>query len=164
MNLTFQKLTLMHAREIVAWRYESPHDFYNTDTEEAEQAVQNLLEPNNQCFEMMDDAGEFVGYCSFGREGQVPGGDYSLPALDLGMGIKPDRTGKGSGNAFAQAVLEFAQSHLSPAPTTFRVTIAMFNKRALRVWEKLGFAPVSSFNHAASHVKFMILMQSLGTK
>lgn len=85
----------------------------------------------------MDENSELVAYCSFGQDGQVTGADYRDQALDIGMGIRPDLTGRGKGAEYAKAVLEFADSFFKPK--AFRVTIAAFNKRAIRVWQKLGF-------------------------
>jgi [ribosomal protein S18]-alanine N-acetyltransferase len=155
MKLNLQLLSQARAQEIVAWRYENPYDFYDIHPDQAEQAVKALLEPGNNCFEILDVTNVFLGYCSFGTDGQVPGGDYSESALDVGMGIDPARTGLGSGRAIAKAVLEFAQIKFSPV--RFRVTIATFNHRAIRVWQGLGFQPVNIFSHTFSDVEFMIL-------
>ena len=87
---------------------------------------------------MHDENGRLVGFCSFGEDGQVPGGDYSTDALDIGMGIHPDFTGQGLGSSFVLAVLDYAQRKFQP--TTFRVTIAAFNQRARHVWGKNGFS------------------------
>jgi [ribosomal protein S18]-alanine N-acetyltransferase len=154
-HVQLQPLSQARAQEIVQWRYEHPYDFYNIDSENADRAMQDLLEPNNHCFEILDASGSFIGYCSFGPDGQVPGGDYSATALDVGMGIDPARTGKGTGSSTAKAVLEFARIQF--APEHFRVTIAVFNRRAIRVWQGLGFEPISSFSHALSGVEFVIL-------
>jgi [ribosomal protein S18]-alanine N-acetyltransferase len=152
-------LTQARAQEIVRWRYQNPYDFYDIAVERAEQAVNDLLEPNNNCFEILDASGIFFWYCSFGPDGQVLGGDYSVSALDVGMGIDPARTGQGSGRAVAKAVLEFAQHKFSPI--RFRVTIATFNQRAIRVWQGLGFEPIHSFPHPVSDVEFVILQSTI---
>ncbi len=47
------------------------------------------------------------GFCSFGADGQVAGGDYSGQCLDIGMGIWPDLTGRGNGKRYAQAVVSY---------------------------------------------------------
>jgi [ribosomal protein S18]-alanine N-acetyltransferase len=155
MKLNLQLLSRTRAQEIVRWRYESPYDFYNIPPERAEQAVKNLLEPSNHCFEILDAINIFLGYCSFGPDGQVPGGDYNEPALDVGMGIDPARTGQGNGRAIAKAVLEFAQVRFPPA--RFRVTIAVFNHRAIRVWQSLGFEMVGTFSSERLDAEFVIL-------
>lgn len=49
---------------------------------------------------------ELVGFFSFGAEAQVPGGDYdNAKALDIGLGMRPDLTGKSLGLGFVEAGL-----------------------------------------------------------
>ncbi len=66
------------------------------------------------------------------------GGVYEDPsALDVGIGLRPDLTGRGMGTSVLEAILAFAQER--HAPTGFRATVAAFNERSLRVCEKVGF-------------------------
>ena len=60
-----------------------------------------------------------------------------MPALDIGLGVRPDLTGKGRGSDYLNAVIDFAQR--TYGPERLRVTIAAFNTRARRVWEGAGF-------------------------
>jgi len=87
----------------------------------------------------------------------VPGGDYSDEALDIGLGVRPDLTGRGQGLTFVQTVLAFAQKQYTPA--AFRVTIAEFNKRALRVWQKAGFRAVQRFETSFDGRPFIVLVR-----
>ena len=153
MNITFSPLDEPAAREIVRWRYEPPSDIYNL--EGSEESVQYALDPQYNYFAMRVENGELVGFCSFGEDGQVPGGDYSADALDIGMGIHPEYTGRGLGGDFVSAVLDFARERFRP--TAFRVTIAAFNQRAQQVWEKNGFKPVQSFTHQISKRDFIVM-------
>lgn len=74
------------------------------------------------------------------------------------MGIRPDLTGQGKGAVYAKAVLEFAESLFNPK--AFRVTIAAFNKRAIRVWQKLGFEHQQSFERETDGMQFIVLLQA----
>ncbi len=87
--------------------------------------------------------GDLAAFCSFGTDGQVGGGDYSLPALDIGMGVHPANTGRGLGCMFAGAAVEYATQNFSEP--RLRVTIAEFNLRAQKVWQRHGFVPVLRF-------------------
>ncbi|BDA68970.1 hypothetical protein CAL7716_031360 [Calothrix sp. PCC 7716] len=73
------------------------------------------------------------------------------------MGIRPDMTGQGRGNYYVSAVLNFALREFN-APL-FRVTIATFNQRALRVWSKAGFRPIDTFEHQPQGETFVILVR-----
>jgi RimJ/RimL family protein N-acetyltransferase len=159
MIISFSPIDEPAARTIIRWRYEPPYDIYNL--EDSTETIQYALDPQFNFFAMRDEYGELVGFCSFGEDGQVPGGDYSRDALDMGMGIRPDLTGQGKGVDFVLAVLNFARCKF--APRQFRVTIAAFNKRAQRVWKKNGFTPVQTFNHQASEREFIIMTRDANT-
>jgi ribosomal-protein-alanine N-acetyltransferase len=153
--LHFAPMDKAAARAIVTWHYEAPYDVYDLGLEDKDQVVNCFVDPANAYYAMFDPEENLVAYCCFGTEGQVPGGDYGDPALDLGLGVRPDLTGKGLGGAFVAAVLRFARHELAPA--TFRVTVAAFNKRALRVWKKAGFRPVQRFERTYDGMPFVVL-------
>jgi RimJ/RimL family protein N-acetyltransferase len=86
----------------------------------------------------------------------VSGGDYRSAALDIGMGVRPDLTGRGTGASFAAAVIDFALK--SFVPPALRVTVAAFNLRAQRVWIKNGFQATQSFVSPSGRA-YVILMR-----
>lgn len=151
---TFHLVDESSVRAILNWQYEPPYDFYN-NLEEV--SLQHFLHPQNNFYKIVDENNELVGYCSFGQDGQVTDGDYRDQALDVGMGIRPDLTGQGKGVEYANAVLEFADRLLKPK--AFRVTIAAFNKRALQVWQKLGFEHQQSFERKSDVMQFIVLVR-----
>jgi [ribosomal protein S18]-alanine N-acetyltransferase len=59
------------------------------------------------------------------------------------LGLRPDHTGKGLGQGFVTAGLEFAKEKFSPG--MFRLSVATFNQRAIRVYERMGFKPDGVF-------------------
>jgi len=144
------------ARAIHGWRFDPPYDVYNLASDEAENVVKSMMDPQKAYFSIMDKRGELVAYCCFGREGQVPGGDYSRDALDIGMGVRPELTGRGFGHEFVDNVIDFAGTTFSPC--AYRVTVAEFNKRALRVWEKAEFQLVDRFQRDHDKRPFVILV------
>lgn len=144
------------AREILTWRYEPPYDIYNEDPDKADPFVQALLDPVYAYHTITDEHGEeLVGYCCFGADARVPGGDYSADALDVGLGMHPDLTGQGHGLAFFEAILDFARRTF--APQALRVTVAAFNQRAIRVYEKAGFEHEQAFQRSGDGMEFVIL-------
>ena len=144
MDLTFKPITEKDVRQVFTWKYEAPYDLYNLPLETIEEELGYFLDPQNNFFALFC-AEELAAFCSFGSDARVPGGDYSEEALDIGMGVKPDLTGQGNGAEFAGAVLHFALNTLRPEK--LRVTIAKFNQRARRVWEKQGFEQTQSFKN-----------------
>lgn len=121
--------------------------------------MQYLLDPQNALYSIFGQPDDLEAFCSFGPDGQVSGWDYSTTALDIGLGLRPDLTGRGYGSEYVNAVINFALSTYSPEQ--LRVTIAAFNRRALRVWEKASFQVVQKFKGGWEHIDFVILMKNM---
>ncbi|MBN1994883.1 MAG: hypothetical protein JW953_19460 [Anaerolineae bacterium] len=49
------------------------------------------------------------------------------------------------------------------APPMFRVTVAEFNQRALRVWKKAGFQEVQTFQREGDGLSFVGLVRAGGS-
>ena len=157
MSLTFRPLDESSAATILDWKYEPPYHIYNLASPEPEDTLHYLLDPQNAFYATYDQQDRLEAFCSFGPDGQVTGGDYSLPALDIGLGVRPDLTGQGHGDEYVKAVIDFANA--TYAPERLRVTIATFNRRARRVWEKAGFQEVQKFTGGWENTDFVILMK-----
>lgn len=155
LRLTFCQLEEKHASSIVNWRYSSPYDYYNFNADPVEGDLHYLIDVKNNFWAILNRQGELEGYCSFGSDGQVPGGDYSTDALDIGMGIRPDLVGQGRGKQYAQAVIDHGASQYRTKQ--LRVTIAKFNKRAQRVWARLGFEQVERFIKIGDGEEFVVM-------
>lgn len=156
MMFAFRSMDESSARAILSWRYEPPYDFYNYGLDE-EANLLELLNLHNSFYSIVDENSELVAFCSFGQDGQVAGGDYRSQALDIGMGVRPNSIGRGKGVEYANAVLKFAGSLFEPK--AFRVSIAAFNKRAIRVWQKLGFEQEQSFERESDGMQFIVLVR-----
>lgn len=165
MHMSSYHLTLLHedhARQILDWRYPSPYDFYNPPRDRpAEEYVQEFINPEYQFHAILDEDNNFIGFCSFGIDGQVPGGNYQEDALDIGVGMKPELTGKGLGRQFFDSILQHAITNFNPAWT--RVTVANFNKRALNLYKNFGFTLLDEFEGDELHVRYTILIRQSTT-
>jgi ribosomal-protein-alanine N-acetyltransferase len=157
--LTFCPMDEAQARSILKWQYDPPYDLYDPGAGDVEETVQILLDPQYAYYALLTAEGELVAYCCFGADARVPGGDYGADALDVGLGVRPDLTGQGQGSAYVQAVLALARRTFSPS--AFRVTIAEFNARALRVWEKAGFRRVQRFQRGQDGRAFLVLVREV---
>jgi ribosomal-protein-alanine N-acetyltransferase len=159
MQFGFRPMSEEDARAILQWRYEAPYSIYNPDPENLEADIEGFLDPRYAYHSIVTAQGELAGYCCFGLDAQVPGGDYSKDALDVGAGLRPDLTGQGLGPGFLDAILDFAGEKFAPA--AFRATVAAFNRRALRTWEKLGFQPVHTFTSRVhpDGLRFVVLLR-----
>lgn len=162
-NLHLILLEEDHAREILTWRYPPPYDFYNPPQERVEEDyIREFIKPEYQFHAILDDNDGFIGFCSFGLDGQVPGGDYKQEALDIGLGMKPELTGCGLGDQFFAAILQYANSKFHPWQV--RITVANFNKRALRLYEKFGFTKSDDFEDHTLKVPYTILIKQTATR
>ena len=126
------------AEAVVGWHYPEPFSFYDW-TADAEDLAE-LLDPSRRgdwYAAVEDDAGELVGYFSFKPE--PPG------TVVLGLGLRPDHTGRGLGGDFLRAGLDHARS--SHGPERFSLSVATFNRRAIRVYERAGFSAVRTYMH-----------------
>lgn len=63
--------------------------------------------------------------------------------------MRPDLTGQAKGVDYVAEVIRFISSEWSPA--RLRVTVANWNKRALRVCRNLGFRRVAAFGGFRRH-------------
>jgi [ribosomal protein S18]-alanine N-acetyltransferase len=81
-----------------------------------------------EVYGVWSEAGELVGTFMFTKLGSV---------IELGLAMRPDLTGKGLGLEFVRAGLAFAKQRFSPA--SFRLDVAAFNKRAIKVYTRAGF-------------------------
>lgn len=156
MSLRFHPMDEVSARESLTWRYEPPYDFYNPNPDKVEETVQWFLDPRHAYCAITGDDDKMVGYCCFGTDAQVPGGDYGADALDVGLRMRPDLTGQGRGSDFFAAIVDFARRTFEPQ--ALRVTVAAFNRRAIRVYEKAGFECVGTFQRNGDGAKFVIMM------
>jgi RimJ/RimL family protein N-acetyltransferase len=105
---------------IGAWRYTPPYDFYDGDQEP-------VLNPERY-FEAVDEDGSLVGFYYVEEKGA---------AVEIGLGLRPDLTGRGLGGAFFEAGLDFLRSRHPGRPVVLNV--AAFNVRAITVYERAGF-------------------------
>jgi RimJ/RimL family protein N-acetyltransferase len=158
MEMGFRAMGDADAREVLSWRYEAPYDMYNADPTRSKEGVAALVDPGNQYFVARDVEGRTVGYCCFGPDARVPGGDYRDPgAIDVGLGMRPDLTGRGDGLAFVQAVLAFGRQRFDAR--RWRLSVAAFNRRAMRVYERAGFVEVGRFRRGGrpDDLEFVIM-------
>jgi len=120
-----------HARSIADWRYEFPYEWYDTAADP--RRVELFANPARRegLRAVIDDEGELIGFFNFVREGDE---------VRVGLGIRPDLTGRGLGAQFIQAGLGYASEEWQPR--RFRLWVAWWNERALRAYRRAGFREV----------------------
>lgn len=133
-------MTPAYAQAIAGWHYEGVYTFYDMDQDPED--LEDLLDPVNwpdAYFAVLNEAGELVGFFVFSLDGT---------AVELGLGMAPAFTGQGLGEGFVQAGLDFARRRY--CPRAFRLRVAQFNQRAIRVYEKAGFTPGKAYRQTTN--------------
>ncbi len=134
MQFTFRPMSKQAAQAIGQWKYDEPYSFYNIENDPDDLA--ELLEPQNwpaRFYEVVDKDNNLIGFLEIMQDASV---------IELGLGLRPDHTGKGLGCDFLSAALNFVMQ--SFAPVLFRLKVAVFNERAIRVYTKAGFQVVET--------------------
>jgi ribosomal-protein-alanine N-acetyltransferase len=134
----FRLLRQADADAIARWHYPEPFSFYDW-TSDADDLAE-LLDPaarGDDYVAVEDEAGILIGFFHYKR----PHG----ARLEIGLGLHPEWTGQGLGQSFVESGLEYARRHF--APEQFALSVATFNRRAITVYERAGFAPVRVFTH-----------------
>jgi len=154
MNISFTVLDREHAKEITSWRYDEPYAIYDYRDQSSNDVIGYLTDPANQIFAVLSD-NELIGFRSFGPDGRVSGGTYDDSYLDTGGGLRPDLTGRGLGARIICKGIEFGTREFETE--RFRVTIAAFNQRALRVCSRVGFTEDHRFHRATDDKEFVVM-------
>ena len=129
--MRIDELTEEHAREIAEWRYEFPYEWYDTAADP--RRIELFANPARRegLRAVVDDDDELIGFFNFVREGDE---------IRVGLGIRPDLTGRGLGAQFIEAGLDYATREWEPK--RFRLWVAWWNERALRAYRRAGFEEV----------------------
>ncbi|HAM82065.1 GNAT family N-acetyltransferase [Ornithinibacillus bavariensis] len=154
MELTTSRIKENTAIEILTWKYEKPYDFYNNVL-----SGEAILELMSNSYRAVLHKEEVIGFFCTGRDAQVPKGHevnaYADSCVDIGIGMKPELTGKGIGTIFLRFIL---QEVLREAKGSIRLTVAEFNLRAIRLYEKFNFLKQSEFVRGDG-VKFIVMVR-----
>ncbi|MGJ7912394.1 GNAT family N-acetyltransferase [Neobacillus sp. LXY-1] len=152
MDLKVVDMNRTYAEAILNWSYEEPYDFYNSEL--SEDGIKEFL--NSSYYAVVDYQEDLIGFFCTGESAQVPFGvhygAYTPGFIDVGLGMRPDLTGKGLGYPFLSFVLEFLKNQ---AP--FRLTVAAFNERAARLYFKLDFRKETEFTFG--NIMFMTMIK-----
>ena len=134
----FRPMNDEEAHEISGWSYDPPYDFYDATSDPGDLAelLGRKRRQEGAYYAAFDERGALVGFFQFEKKGRI---------VEVGLGLRPDLTGRKLGLRFMLAGLEFARRHFSP--TGFQLSVATFNERAILVYECAGFRRGEVFMH-----------------
>jgi [ribosomal protein S18]-alanine N-acetyltransferase len=148
----FRPMTPADAEEIARWEYPEPYCFYDAAADAGDLA--ELLDPalrGEEYVSVDDGSGALVGFFQF--EARPP------DAIEIGLGLHPDLTGRGLGSGFLETGLQEARGRFGPVRIV--LAVATFNRRAIRVYERAGFTPVRTYIHATNGGEWEFLEMEL---
>lgn len=162
MQFTFTLMEEADARAICAWQYEAPYAIYNRSA--SDDGLAEMLDRRSPHYAVRNDDGELEGFFCYGTSAQVWGNEmpdlYSEDmTIDIGLGMRPDLTGKGHGLAFVSAGVDFARTYFRPQ--RFRLFVLAFNERAMLVYERASFARAREFTrqNMQGEVTFVVMQR-----
>lgn len=145
------------ALQISKWTYEEPYVLYSF--QETKDTMDEFMNYDYYfANKILED--EIFGYFCFEDAALVPASEkeiYTEDALDIGLGMNPKFCGRGMGFDFLNAGLKFAVDNKLNGRSKIRLTVADFNKRAIKLYERVGFKYITSFKYGGSLIKFNIM-------
>jgi [ribosomal protein S18]-alanine N-acetyltransferase len=142
MLYTFSPMNEQDAHAIQRWQYESPYETYTMNASDP-QAISELLDTRSPYYAVRDENAELVGFCAFGssaliREVGEPRIFVEEKTIAVGLGLRPNLTGRGVGLSFVEAILGFARH--TYRPEHFLLYVYTWNQRAISVYIRAGFS------------------------
>jgi ribosomal-protein-alanine N-acetyltransferase len=157
-----QPMTEEYASAICNWKYDGLYSIYSMDG--SYECICELM--NGDYFYVMDNTNSLVGYICSGNSARVQGGYQSglynnSKHLDIGLGLSPDYTGKGIGQQFLFQGIHFLKEQLKVQ--NFQLVVAIFNERAIKVYERSGFIKGLRFKSKVDdqEIDFIVMKFSL---
>lgn len=136
MAFKFTIMTQEQAETIAfTWHYDSEYSFYDLEADKDD--LEEFLDADkrgNSMFAVSKDE-ELIAFLSIHR--------IDDNTVDIGLGMRPDLTGKGMGLEFLKEGMEFIKFEANPQKIT--LSVATFNQRAINVYRKVGFKDVEIF-------------------
>ena len=122
----------IYADDIVSnWHYDDAYSFYDMTADEDDLRIfMDTKNWENIIKAVLNENDELVGWASFYTENDE---------FWLSLGLRPDLTGKGLGEEFVSECIRYAISGYRLASNTIKLAVALFNQRAVKVYQRAGF-------------------------
>ena len=125
------------------WHYQEQYAFYDLQADPEDYA--EMISPEQRgenYFQVIDAQGRLSGFFVIEKL------DKLGTTVAIGLGMAPERTGKGMGREFVGIIIEDVQRRLSP--TKIVLDVAKFNQRAQKVYAALGFQQTRAYQQATN--------------
>lgn len=164
-------MTLDLAKDIAGWRYGGEYAMYDFDG--SDELIAKLM--GGGYVACVDEAGALLGYLCFGADARIPTREanaYQGGWLDIGLGLRPELCGRGLGASLVQLGISLCRERGCEAVRRaldkcegslcgLRLTVAEFNMRARRLYERMGFAKDAQVCHRMSGMRFIVMTRGI---
>lgn len=121
--------------KVISWKYEGDYSFYDMEADMEDLREFREVAAENQNYWSVYVEELLVGFFTFNEQ--------SLGQVEIGLGMNPKRVGQGNGLTFLKAGIQKAIDLYHPR--SLSMSVAEFNKRAMKVYQKAGFTKESTF-------------------
>jgi [ribosomal protein S18]-alanine N-acetyltransferase len=135
-QMNIQPMSQKDAEKIATWKYDGLYSFYNADSDEED--LEELLSETlrgNHYFSVLNEEDELIGFFNFIKINNE---------VVIGLGLAPDLTGKGLGLEFVKTGINYVMCNYRNS-NKIVLSVALFNRRAIKVYEKAGFVKVTTY-------------------
>lgn len=132
MMYVFDPMNEGYANEIVSnWHYDDLYSFYDMAADKDDlKLFMDIDNWRDITKAVLNEDNELVGWASFYTENDE---------FWLSLGLRPDLTGRGLGEGFVLACVDYATSHYHLSKRIIKLAVAVFNQRAINVYQRVGF-------------------------
>ncbi|WP_412989587.1 GNAT family N-acetyltransferase [Pediococcus siamensis] len=127
-------MNAQQANAYLNWQYPEPYTFYNFPPSISRSELLNeILNGNSDYFSVLDKQDRLFGIYEY---------QFHNGIMEIGLGIRPEDTGKGYGEQFVKQCIAFGQQHYHYF-SKITLEVASFNQRAIHLYQKMGFKKTS---------------------
>jgi ribosomal-protein-alanine N-acetyltransferase len=132
MKYIFTPMNEKYANDIVSnWHYDGVYSFYDMAADEDDLRIfMDTKNWQNITKAVLNENDELVGWASFYDENDE---------FWLSLGLRPDLTGQKLGEEFVSECVKYAISKYKLLKPTIKLAVALFNQRAIKVYQRAGF-------------------------
>ncbi len=161
-KLIINKMDSLTSEEVLLWEYSETMKVLGF----SENNVNHKILGKGQFYSVRDSEYNLLGYYCFCEDAKLKSGyEYNVyddfTCTDIGVALNPELCNKGYGFIFLVKALEFARDNFYT--DMFRTTVPIYNKRAIRIYEKAGFSIGKVFEHIMGNkkMKFAVMTVTL---
>ncbi len=127
MIFNFKKMNNEYEKDILNWHYEDGYKVYNMGFHNG--------------YAVLDENESLIGFFKY---------HFNNNVMEIGLGLKPNFYGKGVAEQFVIEGIKFGRLKFNYIGRLVKISVASFNKRAIKTYKKLGFYEISKYTHIIS--------------